>query len=680
MRERGRFGSFVCALAVVGLFGCAEDVAGGGTESSATVCTVVGTTWWNQTIAAQSGRFHAELYATPSAANIDGVIGLSNGAATKWSSLAAIVRFAPDGRIDARAGGEYRADQLMQYERGVSYWIRIDVDAKSHTYSVWVSRTAGEYSPNNQLARDYPFRTEQSAVTQLNNVASFVNPQTGAGTLQVCGLNINADATTADGCLANDASRGFKNYAVAPGVTSMIVDVAGRVSTSGIDSVIGLAQGDVDAYSDLAASIRFWTNGNIEARDGDTYRADVALAYQPGAIYKFKFVVDLANKTYSVFVDNPATSYDAVELAHAYRFRPQQAAATTLDRVATTVATTTGHLDACDPRNVSEPALQFALEGSYWMAPMPDDGIVVAGGLTWPGQMMRLDAQGKVLASMPGGGQMATDTAGNIYLAQSSQTSLTITSYTPAFARRWSRTFPSNGFVNAIGVASNNWTYIWAGTKVHFVNADATAAGDTSVYWSSNESKQVGIGGGGFVVASWTAQGTTFTAYGTTGAQRWTRFFAGNYDVQALAMVPDGSVAIGGQFYADINFGDGTMYTGGNENGSRNAFLVVLDGAGNFRFSRRLTGSAVHYVATNGKLIVTSNQNWTQSAWLTLQVFDTVGNHVHDWVEEGFGFGDNGNTYNVAMTSSGRIFASMAVTPWYPSDGTGWQFLVALKP
>jgi hypothetical protein len=124
-----------------------------------------------------------------------------------------------------------------------------------------------------------------------------------------------------------------------------------------------------------------------------------------------------------------------------------------------------------------------------------------------------------------------------------------------------------------------------------------------------------------------------------------------------------------------------TMAT--NDNGARNAFVLALDGSGNFRFSERLIAGNTRYVATNGNLIVTSNQDWSQAtgALLTMQVFDTAGHHIHDWVGEGFGLSKNGNSYDVYMTASGRIFASLAVGPFYPTDGAaGGLFLTALTP
>ena len=81
--------------------GCDGIAGDNGASSESTVCTAVGTTWWNQAFPEQTTTFHAEFSATPSRNNIDAVVGLSNGSATAWTKLAAIVRFSPTGVIDA---------------------------------------------------------------------------------------------------------------------------------------------------------------------------------------------------------------------------------------------------------------------------------------------------------------------------------------------------------------------------------------------------------------------------------------------------------------------------------------------------------------------------------------------------------------------------------------------------
>src|SRR5881394_2756000 len=86
---------------------CDGPDSGGSTATESTVCSTVGTSWWNQSFADQTGTFHVEFAATPSARYIDAVVGVSNGPATGWTNLAAIVRFAPNGLIDARNGSTY---------------------------------------------------------------------------------------------------------------------------------------------------------------------------------------------------------------------------------------------------------------------------------------------------------------------------------------------------------------------------------------------------------------------------------------------------------------------------------------------------------------------------------------------------------------------------------------------
>ena len=71
------------------------------------------------------------------------MIGLSDGAATAYTSLAAIARFNPTGDIDARNGGAYAAASTIPYQAGVSYHFRMAVDITTHTYSIFVTAPGG---------------------------------------------------------------------------------------------------------------------------------------------------------------------------------------------------------------------------------------------------------------------------------------------------------------------------------------------------------------------------------------------------------------------------------------------------------------------------------------------------------------------------------------------------------
>jgi hypothetical protein len=112
-----------CAVAVAALLACDQGADEGANEATATSCAIepFDATWWNQAFPEQTGMFHVELAADVTSANMDAVIGLSTGAASKWASLAAIVRFNPQGTIDARDGSVYRADVAYAYEPGHRY-------------------------------------------------------------------------------------------------------------------------------------------------------------------------------------------------------------------------------------------------------------------------------------------------------------------------------------------------------------------------------------------------------------------------------------------------------------------------------------------------------------------------------------------------------------------------------
>lgn len=95
-----------------------------------------------------------------------------------------------------------------------------------------------------------------------------------------------------------------------------------------MDGVVGLSLGAADAYPDLACSIRVFTNNVFQAYNGGAgvYTAGESISYFPGQTYRVVMTVDLANKTYSVKVDNRT-------LAQNYAFRSSQATVAALDHV-----------------------------------------------------------------------------------------------------------------------------------------------------------------------------------------------------------------------------------------------------------------------------------------------------------------------------------------------------------
>jgi hypothetical protein len=663
----------VCAVVMTVSAGCDEAVDDGGASSESTVCTTVGTTsWWNQSFADQPGQFHIEFSATPSGNNLDAVAGLSAGPATKWAQLAAIVRFNPDGFIDARNGSAYAAIQQSRYTAGLTYWIRIDVDVQRHTYSAWASYEQGQYGSWNQIANNYVFRTEQASVTHLNNIAAFDNPQTGPGTLQICGVAVNALPPTGSGCVTSDAGGGFTNIAVAPGVNSMIVDVGAMASVANMDGVVGIANGNVDEYNDLAAAVRFYTNGVIEVRDGDAYRADTAIAYAPGEHFTFKFVVDLANKTYSVWA-YPEWTDGAIQLARGYRFRTQQASVTRLDHVASVVASSSGRVEMCGPQSVGTPDLRYAHDGYRAMAPI-GDGVVVSDGAT----TQRLDVNGKVVASVSVGGMPAADADGSVYVARAFNGTVTVDALSSTLGRRWSRSFPvDNSSVAQAAVAPGHVLVLVRQGSNAIIYSLSTADGSGGAVYQ--EQAAVALSSAGWVsVVGDSTNGFTFFAYGPDATYKWGKTIFASFALYALAYGSDGSIAFGGEFYGETNFGDQTLYPGGGEDGPRNAFLVALDPTGNLRFSTRTSGNYTTNIAINGGRIAASTYDYTQFAWISLGVWDTAGHVVKYWEESGFGLSRYGYAHDVALSSSGnRLYVNLESIFYWSPDRKSWPFFIA---
>ena len=151
--------------------------------------TSAGSIWQNVSLAAQTGSFTAAFDATPGLASMDGVIGLSNGAASVYTAQAAAVRFNNTGKIDARNGGAYAAAASIPYVAGMSYHFRLAVNLPAHTYSAYVTQGS---SAEQLIGANYAFRTEQSAVATLNDLGLIAS----SGSQTVCNVVVTALAAS----------------------------------------------------------------------------------------------------------------------------------------------------------------------------------------------------------------------------------------------------------------------------------------------------------------------------------------------------------------------------------------------------------------------------------------------------------------------------------------------------
>jgi MYXO-CTERM domain-containing protein len=133
----------------------------------------------SEPIAPQAGTFKARWEVTPLAADTDGLTGLSQGSAGGWSAVAAIVRFAATGQVDARNGSEYQAVSAASWNAQQTYEVRVQVDLAAHSWSAWIAPKGGTEV---QLANGFAFRSEQAEVASLDHFV--VGAETGS--LQAC--------------------------------------------------------------------------------------------------------------------------------------------------------------------------------------------------------------------------------------------------------------------------------------------------------------------------------------------------------------------------------------------------------------------------------------------------------------------------------------------------------------
>src|SRR5213594_2404769 len=277
-------------------------------------CVTSAGSWQNVAFAPQSGSFTAEFDATPQNAAMDGVVGLSNGPAADYSSLAAIVRFNTSGMIDARNGGAYAASAAIPYSAGTTYHFRLVVIVPAHTYSVYVRSGS---NAEQLLASNFSFRTEQAAASALNNLGLYAS----VGSETVCNLAVT--------CVTSAGS--WQNVAFAAQSGAFAAEFDATPNNAAMDGVMGLSNGPAAAYSSLAAIVRFNASGMIDAINGGVYAASAAIPYSAGTTYHVRFVVSVPAHTYSVYVRSGSNAEQL--LASNFSFRTEQAAASALNNL-----------------------------------------------------------------------------------------------------------------------------------------------------------------------------------------------------------------------------------------------------------------------------------------------------------------------------------------------------------
>jgi len=291
-----------------------SPLANTGPQQPGCATATSGGSWQNRSFANQTGTFTAEFDATPSASPINSVVGLSQGAQTAYTGIAATVRFNPDGNIDARNGGAFAAASTIPYSANFTYHFRLVVNVLAHTYSIFVAPEGGS---EQAVGANFAFRTEQSTVASLNNWATFVN-SSSPGSTTVCDFTISSGPT----CVTATAGGSWQNRSFTSQSGTFTAEFDATPLAAPTDTVVGLSQGAQTAYSGFAALARFNLSGNIDARNGGAYAAASTIPYSANVTYHFRLVVNAPAHTYSIFV-RPAGGAE-LTVGSNFAFRTEQ--------------------------------------------------------------------------------------------------------------------------------------------------------------------------------------------------------------------------------------------------------------------------------------------------------------------------------------------------------------------
>ena len=124
----------------------------------------------------------------------------------------------------------------------------------------------------------------------------------------------------------------WKTFVVPPQTSAFTWRFRARTSLAASDTVVGLSPQAVGTWDHMPVTLRFATNGRIDAINSGTYAAVTPFTYSANTDYEFVVTVDFASKSYNATVA-PVGGTPVTTIASGYAFRTQQANASEVDNV-----------------------------------------------------------------------------------------------------------------------------------------------------------------------------------------------------------------------------------------------------------------------------------------------------------------------------------------------------------
>ncbi|WP_372937415.1 hypothetical protein [Seonamhaeicola sp.] len=120
----------------------------------------------------QTGTFTVEFDMIPSKDIMNGVVGVLDGIASTYSNNSCIVRLNPSGKIDAYNDTGYEANNELEYHAGVTYHIKMDIDAVNMSYDIYANEQGGDVV---EIGKDFKFRNKITHLDYWSMVADNFN-------------------------------------------------------------------------------------------------------------------------------------------------------------------------------------------------------------------------------------------------------------------------------------------------------------------------------------------------------------------------------------------------------------------------------------------------------------------------------------------------------------------------
>ncbi len=478
------------------------------------------------------------------------------------------------------------------------------------------------------------------------------------------------------GCLVRTPGAGFASTPLTPLATLGVVDFEATSTTLQADGVIGLSRGAPSGLGRLAAAVRFAPNGALQARDDLAFRADHALAFDPGRTYAVRAVADLPSRTYAVYVHDPGTG-DVVRIARDYALRLPGGGPASLDSLSAIATGGAGQLSVCNVLGVAGTDVAYSREGSYAVAPLPGNQAIVSDGVatTW-----RLGPAGGVLRRAARGGEVAADPAGNVYVALASGGQLAIHALTPQLAPRWSRVEPVEPFADVAAISADP-----AGVTVALATPFGVAsirrfpAGGGPGTWLHGGGALAALAPDGFAVATAWEGGLAVLLYDLGGGLRWARSFEAQATIEVLTLGLGGRVVVGGHFSGPITFGGPTLEPVYDGPVDVNSYVLALSREdGEHAFTTRIPTTVLTGAAGNAGRLVIAGETWVTPVFPHLWQLDAGGTLLPGEPEVGF-YEQWGRSGRVAIGPSNRIYWERSMV-WPRPTSPPFPYLLAIDP